>query len=201
MNNQIIAETEKWVNEYMLNYDYSHDFKHVIRVKNTAIAISETEQISNLDLFEIILASLTHDICDNKYCNDINDNQELTLNNFFKDKLLDNNVLNNVVYIACNISLSKQCNEDNSDMFIRNKHKIFCVRDADRIDSLGAIGISRYFIYGIVKNKSNIEDIVQNLENRTEKLINSIHTNYGKKLANNKYKLIKTFLEDFKKSI
>lgn len=200
MNREIIIETEKWVNEYMQRYDYSHDFKHVIRVKNIAIEISETEQISNVDLFEIILASLTHDICDSKYSHD-NDNQELTLNNFFKDKLLDKNILNNVVYIACNISLSKQPNEEKSDMFIRNKHKILCVRDADRIDSLGAIGISRYFIYGIVKNKSNIEDIVQNLENRTEKLINSIQTDYGKKLAYDKYRLIRIFIEDFKQSI
>jgi uncharacterized protein len=206
MNTKVIEETEGWVNEYMKKYDYSHDFNHVIRVKNMAIKISETERISNVDLYEIILGALTHDICDSKYC-DTNDNQELTLRQFFKDKLHDKDVLDNVVYIACNISLSKQCeqcnecNECDSELFIRNKYKIFCVRDADRLDSLGSIGISRYFIFGIIKNNSTIEDIVRNLENRTEKLINSIHTDYGKKIAENKHNLIKLFLEDFKKSI
>ena len=76
-----------------------------------------------------------------------------------------------------------------------------CVRDADRIDSLGSIGISRYFTFGIVKNKSTINEIITNIENRTNKIMNNIKTNMGIIISYEKYKIIKIFIEDYYNSI
>ena len=73
-----------------------------------------------------------------------------------------------------------------------------CVRDADRIDSLGSMGISRYFTYGIVKRQSNIKSIIENIENRTNILMNNINTDMGKNISKNKYNIIKMFIEDYK---
>lgn len=195
--NKIIKETEEWTKEYMKDYDSSHDYNHVVRVKNMALRISDEEKLDELDKFKIILASLTHDIADNKYTNDDKE-QERILKDFFKDKL-NKNLIDEIVYIACFTSLSKEVNNlekiDNTNILLK------CVQDADRIDSLGSIGISRYFIYGIKKKNSNMEQILNNIKNRTKIIKKFIKTSYGKKIAKNKYKLIKKFLKDYKKSI
>jgi uncharacterized protein len=107
-----------------------------------------------------------------------------------------NSVIENIVNIACNVSLSIELSNNNYE---RRKDciELDCVRDADRIDSLGSIGISRYFMYGIVKNKSNISDIINNIENRTNIIMNKIKTNMGRNISYEKYKVIQIFIEDY----
>lgn len=195
--NKIIKETDEWVKKFMENYDNSHDYNHVIRVKNMALKIADNENLNNLDKFKIILSSLTHDIADNKYTNDLNE-QERLLKIFFKDKL-NTELLNDIIYVACNTSLSKEI--ENIEKIDNNNIILKCVQDADRIDSLGSIGISRYFIYGIKKKNSNMEQIINNLKNRTKIIKKFIKTSYGKKIAKKKYKIIKKFIKDYKTSI
>ena len=195
MNNNIIKKTEEWVKKYMESYDCSHNFKHVMRVKKLAIEIAESENLDDNDIFEVILAALTHDIADHKYTKDINEHH-IILKDFFKDKL-DTETINNIIYITTNTSLSKET----SNTIIYKSLKLKCVQDADRIDSLGSIGIARYFIYGVIKNKSNMEEIIDNLETRTNVLLKYINTDYGKKKAEKKYEIIKAYIEDFRESI
>lgn len=212
MNKQVIKETEKWAEKYMEKYDSSHNFKHVMRVKNQAIEIAKSEKLSDKDIFEIILGAITHDIGDHKYTKNINE-QETVLNEFFKDKL-DEKTRESVVFIACNVSLSKEIafnlinieGEYNEENIIRHKKyneniKLKCVQDADRIDSLGSIGIARYFIYGVINNDSEMEQIIDNLEQRTETLLKYIKTDYAKKIADEKKDIIKLYIDDFRKSI
>jgi uncharacterized protein len=175
-----------------------------MRVKNIAIEIAKSENLNDDDIFEVILAALTHDIEDHKYSNkDFAISQEHVLNNFFKYKL-DENKIKNIVYIACNTSLSKEISSSNnvkdlSDINLNTKLK--CVQDADRLDSLGSIGIARYFIYGIIKNKSDMEEIIDNLEDRTNILLQYIKTDHGKKKSQEKYNIVKMFIDNFRNSI
>ena len=197
MNLEIIKETEEFSKKIMKEYDLSHDYNHIIRVKNMALKIAEKEKLDETSKFEIILGALTHDIADHKYSNDKKEQENLIFN-LYKNKL-DKKIIENISYIACNTSLSKEvANIDNID---NTNIKLKCVQDADRIDSLGSIGIFRYIIYGILKNKSNIEDIITNIKNRSKLLMKFIKTSYGKKIAKKKYKIIKKFIKDYYNSI
>lgn len=195
---KIIKETTDFVKEFMKDYDESHNFAHVIRVKDQATLIAISENLSIDDIFEVQLGALTHDINDHKYNQDIFAQEEI-LKEFFKDKLIDE-ILKNVIKIACNVSLSKETLLKSNNIDINCK-KLDCVRDADRLDSLGSIGITRYFIYGIKKNNSNVEEIIINLETRTNILMKHIKTNLGNKIAEKKHKLINDFIDDYRSSI
>lgn len=197
MDFNAVNKTELFAKEIMDTYDESHNFSHVLRVKCLATKIAISENLNDIEIFEVILASLVHDIGDNKYAN--GENQETKLKDFFVN-ILDTYTVNKVVYLACNISLSKEIDMKNTNTkcidYNLNK-QLNCIRDADRIESLGSIGISRYFTYGIINRKSNIDTIIKNIEHRTTILMQHIKTEMGKKISQDKYKIIKMFIEDY----
>lgn len=199
----IINKAEKYAKEYMSKYDDSHNFDHALRVKSLATKIALSEGLNNNEIFEIIMGSILHDINDHKYSNN-NMRQDETLRIFFnsiKDEL-EENTINRIIYLACNVSLTKELNKDNTNIINYNLEKqLNCIRDADRIESLGALGISRYFTYGIINNKSNIDDVIKNIEHRTSILLNHIKTDMGKKISAKKYIIIKSFIDDYYNSI
>jgi uncharacterized protein len=182
----------------MKTYDDSHSFEHVVRVKNMATKIALSENLSEEQIFIIQLAALTHDINDSKYKNvDVDETQQNILRKFFDNLIEDKDILETIINISCNVSLSVELfNNDNYNL-CNNCIELDCIRDADRIDSLGSIGISRYFTYGIIKKNSNINDIIDNIEKRTSKIMNSIKTNMGKNISYEKYKIIKMFIDDY----
>ena len=194
--NKIIGDTEEWVKEIMKEYDCSHNFQHILRVKKMAIKIAKKEKLNYYDTFIVILGALTHDIADAKYCS-IKNEQETLISNFFKEKIPED-IIKEVLYIACNTSLSKEV--ANIDKIDNNNIKLKCVQDADRIDSLGAVGISRYFMYGIHKKNSNTDDIINNIKDRSKVLLKFIKTKYAKKISKKKYKIIKNFVKDYKRN-
>lgn len=192
---EILKKTEEFAKDYMKNYDDSHSFSHVIRVANMATKIALSENLHEDQIFIIQLAALTHDINDSKY-KDTEETQQDILRKFFNDLFEDKDIIENIVNIACNVSLSIELSNNNYER-CKDCIELDCVRDADRIDSLGSIGISRYFMYGIVKNKSNISDIINNIENRTNIIMNNIKTNMGRNISYEKYKVIQIFIEDY----
>lgn len=192
---EILMKTQEFAKDYMKNYDDSHSFAHVIRVANTATKIGLSENLSEDQIFIIQLAALTHDINDSKYKNTEETQQDI-LRKFFNDLFDNKDIIEYIVNIACNVSLSIELS-NNNNLSHKSCIELDCVRDADRIDSLGSIGISRYFMYGIVKNKSNINDIINNIENRTNIIMNNIKTDMGRKISYEKYKVIQMFIEDY----
>jgi uncharacterized protein len=196
---EILKKTEDFVRNYMKTYDDSHSFEHVIRVKNMATNIALSENLSEEQIFIIQLAALTHDINDSKY-RSVEESQQTIVRNFFNNLIEDENIIENIVNISCNVSLSIELSDNNYDK-CNNCIELDCVRDADRIDSLGSIGISRYFTYGIIKKNSTINDIIDNIENRTNKIMNNIKTTMGKNISYEKYKIIKIFIDDYHNTI
>jgi uncharacterized protein len=198
---EIIRITEDFAKNYMKNYDDSHSFEHAIRVKNIATTLAISENLNEKQIFIIQLAALTHDINDSKYSSNNEDTQENVLRTFFNNLIEDKDVLENIINIACNVSLSLELANNNGSKTSYKSIELDCVRDADRIDSLGAIGISRYFTYGIIKKQSNINSIVNNIENRTNILMNNINTDMGKIMSINKYRIIRMFIDDYRNTM
>ena len=197
-NEEIIILTEDFAKYYMKKYDDSHSFEHAMRVKNMATTLAISENLNEEQIFIIQLAALTHDINDSKYSNNNEDTQENVLRGFFNNLIDDKSILENIIDIACNVSLSLELAKTSSSP---KSIELDCVRDADRIDSLGAIGISRYFTYGIVNKQSNISSIIDNIENRTNILMNNINTDMGKKISTDKYRIIRMFIEDYRNTM
>ena len=187
----ILKKTKKYVKKYMNNLDdISHDYKHIKLVVKFALKIAKKEGINkSQDLFQIKMGALLHDIGDHKYTNE---NQENLLKNYLNkfDKLEEND-RNEIIEIASNVSLSK---EDE-----RNNYKLDIVKDADRINSLGSIGIMRYISYN-VKNSSepSFNEIINNIKKRTKKIRKYLKTSSGRKISKKHLRLISLFLNNYK---
>jgi hypothetical protein len=105
-----------------------------------------------------------------------------------------------IVKIASNISLSKETNDDNDDDNDNDRReiKIDIVKDADRINSLGSIGIMRYISYNINNSsKPSFDEIIGNMKKRTDKIRKLLKTKSGKKMAKKHLKLINTFISNY----
>jgi len=187
----ILKETRKFVKEYMNNLnDVSHDYKHIKLVVKYSSKIAKEEGIKNPKyLFQIRMGALLHDIGDHKYTNE---NQKKILWKFLnKFKKLNKIDKREIVEIASNVSLSKEDNRINK--------KLDIVKDADRINSLGSIGIMRYISYNIINNdEPDFNEIIENMKRRTKKIIKYLKTTSGKKMSIKHLKLIKSFIKNYR---
>jgi hypothetical protein len=113
------------------------------------------------------------------------------LNFFKKFKELAENDKNDIIEIASNVSLSKEDNRINKNLDI--------VKDADRINSLGSIGIMRYISYNIKNSdEPSFKEIIRNMKERTKKIRQNLKTKSGKKMSKKHRRLILLFLKNYK---
>jgi len=187
----ILKDTRKFVKEYMNNLeDISHDYNHIKLVVKYASKIAKKEGIRNSrDLFQIRMGALLHDIGDHKYSNE---SQKKVLSRFLnRFERLGKMDKKEIIKIASNVSLSL---EDG-----RKNKKLDVVKDADRINSLGAIGIMRYISYNIINSPSpSFNEIVKNIRQRTKKIMRHLKTQTGKELSKKHLRLISLFLNNYK---
>jgi hypothetical protein len=73
------------------------------------------------------------------------------------------------------------------------------VKDADRINSLGSIGIMRYISYNIINSdKPSFDEIINNIRDRTKKIRQYLKTSSGRKISKKHLHLISLFLNNYK---
>ena len=159
-----IAFVEEWVKHELRQMDGSHDWWHIHRVRNNALAIARKEGpggLGGLDpAFDIVveLAALVHDVQDWKYSGDPDAGTRAiardvagmirTITDVYPDVL--RRVLNVVQRVGFKDELGeakKSKKASPSDLPLELK----VVQDADRLDAIGAIGIARTFCYGGAK--------------------------------------------------
>ena len=106
-----------------------------------------------------------------------------------------------IIRLASNISLSKEINDNyNKPKIFKRQLKLFIIQDADRINSLGAIGIMRYISFNLNNNSEpSFDDMITNMTNRTAKIKRFIKTKTGIQIANSNknFKIIKDFIDNY----
>lgn len=195
----------EFVKKELSNDFTGHNFMHIERVVNNAKYLIKHEGGNELI---IITACYLHDLIDTKLFDDIEE-QKLKIRHLLAENRYRPSEIDEIIEIIERVSFSKgnidECNNLNLEI----------VRDADRLDALGAIGIIRTIEYGNSKKRLFYDD--ENLKkdengisfnNSTntslshfyDKLLelkDYMHTYTAKKMALKRHEFLLLFLEEF----
>ncbi|MNI43909.1 putative hydrolase [compost metagenome] len=206
---QIITAAEKFAKEQLGQDTTGHDWFHTDRVRNTAGLIAEMEQA---DVFICTLAALLHDVADEK----LNPSKEAGLrkvHNWLAEHLSDEGQIRHIMLIIETMSFSGGGGEPMSTLEGQ------VVQDADRLDALGAIGITRVMVFSGAKGRPVYDPemvprdeslqkeyrdyskgtAVNHFYEKLLKLRDLMNTPYGRKLAEERHAFMESFLEQFYK--
>ncbi|MEG9297956.1 HD domain-containing protein [Mangrovibacillus sp. Mu-81] len=186
-----------------------HDWYHLERVRKNALLIAKKEKVTNTYIIE--LAALLHDVPDEKLASSEEEGNRM-LNGFISSLSLENDEKEELIDIIYSISYKG----GNEKLLTSFNAKI--VRDADRLDAIGAIGIARTFAYGGSRGQSLFDpDIeirsdmtleeyrsgkstsIHHFHEKLLKLKNLMCTDMGRDLAEERHKYMQGFLEQFNK--
>ncbi|WP_438838211.1 HD domain-containing protein [Streptococcus pluranimalium] len=203
----IIRETEVFVKSILGDDSSGHDWWHIDRVRNLALRIAREE---NANLFICELAALLHDIADDK----LNESDYLgvkRVSDWLSDKDVSESEKSSVLDIILNMSFKAGLN---IDKVLSLEGQI--VQDADRLDAIGAIGISRTMAYAGSKGnlihvpgtKFRTEMILEEYRQQEstaiahfyEKLLvlkDLMNSATAKSLAEKRYGFMEAFLDEF----
>lgn len=207
---EIIAITENYVKTNFIKESTGHDWWHIKRVHDLAIKINEKEKKNS---FIIEMIALLHDV--------------------FDEKFSKGNVVENLVELMKKLNIYNQIDKDDLENILNsinnlgfkggfNKAEISdegkIVQDADRIDSIGAIGIARCFAFGGKKGNTiynpdmgiieiqNYEEYrnkerhsINHFYEKLLKIKDTINTETAKKIAIERTKYMESFLDEFYK--
>lgn len=203
-----IDQTILFVKEELAHAEAGHDWFHIERVYKNALLVAEHEKC---DIVVVKLAALLHDIADSKFHNGDETLGPKKARSFLKSIQVDEEITEHVVQIIQNMSF-----KNSFETTVFKSLELSIVKDADRLDALGAIGIARTFHYGGYKNRliydPNIEPVIhQNkdsyqrstaptLNHFYEKLLllkDQMETSKGKEMAHKRHDFMVSFLAQF----
>ena len=164
----------------------------------------------------VSLAALLHDIADAKFNNGDEAIGPKLAAEFLRALQVKKKVITHVSKIMANISFKNSLSKKRGRPF--NTLELQVVRDADRLDAMGAIGIARAFNYGGFKNRElynpeiapNLKMTKEEYKKSTAPTINhfyekllllkdKMHTATGKRLAEERHRFMLTYLKQFYK--
>ena len=211
INQDIISKTEAFVKNTLDGSEAGHDWSHIERVVRNARTIAAIEKA---DPFVVELAALLHDIADSKFHDG---NEELgpeRSERFLKSLDLPSDIVDHVVNIVRNVSFKNELDPSKEEAF--DSIELRVLKDADRLDAIGAIGVARAFHYGGFKNRALYDPSIKPLEKQSkehykkskaptinhfyEKLLllkGKMNTETGRKMAEERHAFMESFLEHF----
>lgn len=207
MDNQKITAIKHFSQSIMEKDQTGHGMDHINRVVRLADEIAETE---NCDRFIVRSAAYLHDTVDDKLVSDSEQAfQQLT--KFLQEIMVSNVQIQQITHIIKNLSFSQEINGTADKLTIEGQ----IVQDADRLDAMGAIGITRTIYYGasqgnqIYNPKIKPKTLQSKAEYREESTIinhfyekilllnNTLNTEYAKELGQKRQKFLESFLTEF----
>ena len=201
-----LKKIEAYVTEKMEPVDGGHDISHIKRVLSNAKKINEQEQA---DAFLVEAGVLLHDITDEKLFH--KKQAEKDLNAFLKEINLEKELRHEIFRIINAVSFGAEFDEKIALSLVQK-----VVRDADRLDAIGAVGIARTFHYGGKKNRKMFDAAIAPQKYKSaqeyrkskaptinhfyEKLLllkDRMETKTGKKLAGQRHEFMLGYLNQF----
>jgi uncharacterized protein len=137
--NDLIARAEQFARRELAGDSSGHDWWHVDRVRRLALRLAREERADEL---VVELAALLHDVADYKLSGSEEAGPQ-AVERWLRGQGVDDNAVDDVVAIIEGISFKGASVADQA-LSIEGQ----CVRDADRLDAIGAIGIARAFAFG-----------------------------------------------------
>ncbi|MDY0405741.1 HD domain-containing protein [Virgibacillus sp. 179-BFC.A HS] len=169
-----------------------HDFYHMQRVARIAKQIAYEE---DADLFMTEMAAWLHDVGDDKLF--ANPQAAIAdMNQFLQKMGLSKKQINELNQIIGEVSFRK-------GVMVPDRLETKIVQDADRIDAIGAIGIARTFAYGgaagqLLYDSFHPENTsFQHFYDKLFKLKDRMHTQTGKRLAEERTQFLHLFAKEF----
>jgi uncharacterized protein len=206
---KIIANTITFVKKELKDAEGGHDWFHIQRVLNNAQLIAKTEDVNN---FVVILGALLHDIADAKFYNGDETIGPKVARKFLENQHVDETTIIHVENIINYISFKTSFSSDGTF----TSPELDVLKDADRLDAIGAIGIARCFNYGGFKNRALYDpEIIPNMNMTKEEYKNSdsptinhfyekllllkeqMNTVTGKKIAAQRHNFMEMYLNQF----
>ena len=202
----MLEKTLEYVKEFFKD-DYSgHDYCHTLRVYNLSKYIAEFEKC---DKKLVYLGALLHDVDDYKL---VGDEKEPFHNakTFLKNLEISDQEIEQICHIISQVSFK------GDDTVTPDTIEGKIVQDADRLDAIGAIGISRTFAYGgshnapmhipgmkYAENMSaeeyykNTGTSINHFYEKLLKLKDLMNTKTAKKMAQHRHEFMQEFLKEF----
>ena len=201
---KIIEKIKEDIKVLFENEASGHDYEHSIRVYNNSLLINKMVKGNE---FIISLATLLHDVDDSKVFKTSNfENARLIMDKYSVDRM----IIEQVIEVISTVSFKG----GNNDIPKTIEGEV--VQDADRLDAIGAIGIARAFTYGgyhkrkmydpnipprdkmtIEEYRSNNGTTINHFYEKLIKLESSMNTTVGRKIASERTKFLKEYLERF----
>ena len=204
---KIIDKTIAFVKEQLRDAEGGHDWFHVERVYRNALLIAREQ---DCDALVVSLGALLHDVADSKFHGGDEAIGPRMAREFMEREGLPADIVEHVVRIIENISFKGGHTGDFSSV------ELHVVRDADRLDAIGAVGIARTFNYGGFKNRALYDPSIppqvgmskEAYKNSTSPTINHfhekllllkdlMHTDAGRRIAEQRHRYMEGFLEQF----
>lgn len=207
----LVEKTIAFIKETLKDAEGGHDWFHTRRVFKNTLLIAKDEGV---DVLVVSLGALLHDVADAKFHGGDEKIGPKKAGEFLKSIKVPSETLTHVVKIVehCSFknSLSRKKGFDSRELRV--------VQDADRLDAMGAIGIARAFHYGGFRNRTLYDPDIPPKPNMTkeeykksdsptinhfyEKLLllkDGMHTDTGKRLAEERHRFMLAYLEQFYK--
>jgi uncharacterized protein len=163
---ELIEKIKIKIENQFKDQEGSHDWQHILRVYNMALHLQKIEG-GNREVIE--LAALLHDISDHKYNGGNFDVGWQVARQVIIDFGGTEELADSVAEVVKVVSFKGALVED-TETSLEGK----IVRDADRLDAIGAIGIARTFAYGGNKNQAiYLEDVPPVLHDSKEAYFNA----------------------------
>jgi uncharacterized protein len=193
----VIDRCVVFVRNRISEYDSSHDWWHISRVRRLAKYINEKDNIEDPLLVDI--AALFHDYADSKFAGKNPDQGLELVTNFLISNGLsryNDQLLNVIQHISFSSRLKSGGIKDDL---------LHIVQDADRLDAIGAIGIARAFNYGGYRNnliyspaeEENRKSTINHFYEKLLLLSSMMNTETARIMARERHEFLELFLKQF----